>query len=175
MLKEKLIFWIVLVISLLGVGFGIANWANKKDLAGDFVKDLESAQAKPKKILRLLAQYDLEKLKETTDPKLYEGLIKKSPFFRTPSEEMPKRVVEEVRQVVEEKPKKILFKYKGRVQLGQRETVIIEDAVTGKSYFVTSGDKIGDYKVFQIDQDKIILKKEGTEDIVLEAKGEAKQ
>lgn len=172
MIKEKLVFWVLLFIFLLGIGFGISTMANKKNVVEELIRDIESTQVKAKKTLKLTGKYEVEDLKQGSDLKIYETLIKKSPFFRVVSEEMPKKIVEVVKKIVEEEPKKPLFKYRGRVQMGEKQTVIIEEELTGKSYFVGKGDKVGDYEVFEIAQDKVILKKEGSEDIILEAKEE---
>ncbi len=169
MIKEKLVFWLLLFVLLIGLGYGLSIRANKKIATDELIKDFESTQVKAKKTLKLTKEYEIDELKQESDLKVYEGLIKRSPFFRVVSEGTPRKIVEVVKQVIEEGPKQVQFIYKGRVQMGTVETVIIEEQITGKSYFVKMGDKIGEYEVV-IDEDKIILKKKGAEDIILGAK-----
>ena len=74
-----------------------------------------------------------------------------------------------------EEPAKPMFVYKGRMMLGARVIVIIEDQNTGKSFSVKEGDMAGDYTVLSIGEKEIRLKKKDGEEITIATLKEEKK
>lgn len=167
MIKEKIIFWPLLVVFIGVLIFGFTSQGKKKEAKDELLQDIELATKKSmakKKALKDRWNFDKIKTEDTLD--VYGLLLERSPFFRVRSKEKVKKV--EVIPLKEE-PKEPLFKYKGRVTMGSTVKVIIEDHGTGKSFFVQEGDMIGDFLVLRVDEKEVALKKKGGEEIVLSA------
>ena len=49
------------------------------------------------------------------------------------------------------------FTYKGRVQLGNRQRAIMEETVTGKTYFLEVGQEVAGFKVLDIAENRVVL------------------
>ena len=49
------------------------------------------------------------------------------------------------------------FTYKGRVQLGSRQRAIVEETVTGKTYFLEVGQEVAGFKVLDIAENRVVL------------------
>ncbi len=166
--KEKLIFWTLLIIFIGILGFGFFSQGNRKQATKGLLQDIELAAkksiAKNKPALSGRRAFDRIMAMDTMNG--YKTLLKRSPFFRPGSK--PKAMpVEPV--VIEEGPKEPILKYKGKVVMGSKIMVVIEDQGTGKSYFVKEGDMVGDFVVLRLDEDEVALKKKGGEEIVLTA------
>ncbi|MBU1062446.1 MAG: hypothetical protein KJ952_07010 [Candidatus Omnitrophica bacterium] len=167
MIKEKIVFWSLLAVFISIVIFGFVSQGKKKEAKDALLQDIEIATKKSraqKKMIKDSMDFDGIKAVDTIDG--YRHLLKRSPFFRPRSETEVKKV-EVVPLKVE--PKKPLFKYKGRVMMGSKVMVIIEDQGTGKSLFLQEGEAIGDFVVSRIGEKDVSLKKKNGEEIVLRA------
>ena len=167
MLKEKMIFWPLLAVFLGILIFGLLSQGKKKEATEELLQDIELATKKTRAKMKAEKDrwnFDIIKAVDTLDG--YSHLLKRSPFFRVRSEAKVKKV--EVVPLKEE-PKEPILKYKGRVMLGSKVIVVIEDQGTGKSFFVKEGDMVGDFLVLRIDQKEVVLKKKGGEEVVLSA------
>lgn len=167
MTREKIIFWPLVAVFSGILIFGLTSQGNKKVAVEGLMQDIELATKKSKaKIKEDRDRLDFTKIKAMDDIGDYKLLLKRSPFFRVKSEEKVKKV-EPI--PVKELPKKAVLKYKGRVMIGSKVMVIIEDQGTGKSSFAQEGDMIGDFLVFSIDETQVVLKKKGGEEVILNA------
>jgi len=167
MIKEKLIFWPLLGVFICTVAFGFFSRGNEKEAADELLQEIELATKKSiakKKLVR--DKWDIKNVKALDTIDGYKAILKRSPFFRVVSEKKVKKL--EI-ITVEKKPKKPLFKYKGRVMMGSKIMVIIEDRGTGKSFFLQEGDMVGDFKVVVIGEKEVMLRQKGGKEIVLKS------
>lgn len=147
--------------------FGLTSQGNKKAAVEELMQDIELATKKSKaKIKEEKDKWDFVKIMAADEIDSYKPLIKRSPFFRVRDEEKVKKA-EPVQ--IKEPPKKAVLKYKGRVMMGSKVTVVIEDQGTGKSFFVQEGDVVGDFLVSKIDEKRVVMKKKGGEELILNA------
>ncbi|MBU4312843.1 MAG: hypothetical protein KJ706_09025 [Candidatus Omnitrophica bacterium] len=165
--KEKIIFWPLLAIAIGVFIFGFISQGKKKEALDGLLKDIELAtkKSKAKKKALIKDKWDFEDVKVKEEMSAYDLLLKRSPFFKV----VPEGKVKSVEPIVVEKeePMEPLFKYKGRVMMGEKVMVVIEDQGTGKSYFAKEGDTIGDFLVSSIDDKEVVLHKKGGDEIVL--------
>lgn len=148
--------------------FGFLSQGARKEAKDELLRDIEQATKKSavekKAFLKDRWNFDSLTAVDTIDG--YRFLLERSPFFRVVTEQKLK-TKEAI--TLKEEPKKPLFKYKGRVMMGSKVMVIIEDQGTGKSSFVQEGDMVGDFLVLRVDEKEVALKKKGGEEIVLSA------
>lgn len=172
-IREKLIFWLLLPVLTAIIIIGI-NVQEKKKLASDeFLKDIESVTEKAKAKKKIAADdWDLNGLKKQETPEDYSSLTERGIFSKPVSETINEKK-EDVVPLKEEEPKKPVFVYKGRMTLGDRIIVIIEDENTGKSFSVKEGDTTDNFIVLSIDEKEIRLKKKDGEEIAVSTVKEA--
>jgi|GEM_PF-1528552 len=165
--KEKIIFWIMLPALIAAVAIGINAQEKKRQSSDDFLKDIEAVTEKAKaKKKAARDSWDIEALKKQDIIEDYAALAERDIFFR-PVSEAKNESGPEIIPLKEEEPKKPMFLYKGRMMLGAMVIVIIEDQNTGKSYSVKEGDTAGGCVVLSIGDKEIRLKKEDGEEIVI--------
>ena len=165
--KEKAIFWILLPVLVVTIVIGFNTQEKKRQLSDEFLKDIESVTEKAKaKKKAAKDNWDIEGLKKQETSEDYPALMERSIFFR-PVSEVKDEGDGDVIPLKEEEPKKPMFVYKGRMMLGARVIVIIEDQNTGKSFSVKEGDMAGDYTVLSIDGKEIRLRKKDGEEITI--------
>ena len=168
MIKEKVIFWPLLAVFIGILIFGFVSQGKKKKATSGLLKEIEIATKKTRaKKKAVKDKWDLDNIKLKDALENYKELVKRSPFFRF-SDEKPKVKKREVIPLKEE-PKEAILKYKGRVMIGSKVMVVIEDAGTGKSFFVKEGDRVADFLVVRIDEKEVALKKAGGEEVILNA------
>jgi hypothetical protein len=164
-IREKIIFWPLTAVFAGILILGFTSQGNKKAAVEELMQDIELATNKSKaRIKEDMNKPDFTNIKKMDDIGDYKLLLKRSPFFRVRPEEKAKKP-EPI--PVKEPPKKAILKYKGRVMMGSKVMVIIEDQGTGKSSFVREGDMIGDFLVSGIDEDRVVLKKKDGEEVIL--------
>ena len=167
-IKEKIIFLLLLVVSIVILIFGFGSQGKKKEATRELMKDIQLAtkKSKAKKKAELKDRWDFSAIKTFDKLTVYNALLKRSPFYKI----MPKGEAKKVEPIpVKIEPKKPIFKYKGKVSMGSKVMVVIEDQGTGKSFFAKKGDMIGDFLVSSIDDKEVVLKKRGGEELVLSA------
>lgn len=164
-IKEKVIFGLLLTVFVVILIIGFILQGKKQETKGLLLEDIKLAAEKvidKKKAAE--DSWDLDSIRSADSIAEYKTLLKRDIFFRVASE--PKtRKVEAI--PLKEEPKKILFRYKGKVMIGTQVMVIIEDEGTGKSFFVKAGDMVGDFRVVRVDEKEVVLKKQGGEEIIL--------
>lgn len=165
--KEKVIFWPLVTAFTAILIFGFTSQGNKKIAVEGLMDDIELATKKSKaKIKEDIDKWGFAKVKASDEASGYKLLLQRSPFYRVRSEEK----IGKVEPIpVKEPPKKSIVKYKGRVIMGSKVMVIIEDEGTGKSFFVEEGDMVGDFLVLNIDEKRVVLKKKSGEEVILNA------
>ena len=165
--KEKAIFWLLVPVLVATIGIGFNAQEKKKQLSDEFLKDIESVTEKAKSKKKTAKDnWDIEGLKKQETSEDYPALMERSIFFK-PVSEIKDEGNRDIIPLKEEEPAKPMFVYKGRMMLGARVIVIIEDQNTGKSFSVKEGDMAGDYTVLSIGEKEIRLKKKDGEEIVI--------
>lgn len=165
--KEKAIFWILLPVMVATIAIGINLREKKMESADKFLKDIESVTAKAKaKNKAIKDNWDIEGLKKQDASEDYSTLTERSIFFRPVSEVKPENKGEVI-SLKEEEPSKPALVYKGRMMVGPKAIVIIQDQNTGKSFSVKEGDAIGDFTVLSIEEKEIRFKKKDGEEIAI--------
>ena len=164
-IREKLIFWLLLPALAAIIAIGINVQEKKKQSSDEFLKDIESVTEKAKaKKKTAMDNRDVDGLKKQSAPEDYSFLIERGIFFK-PVSEVKNEKKEDIVLLKEEEPKKPMFIYKGSMTLGDRVIVIIEDGNTGKSFSVKEGDATDDFTVLSIGEKEIRLKKKDGEEI----------
>jgi len=165
-IKEKIIFLALLPVLIATLVIGAKTQEAKKKSTGEFLKDIESVTEKAKAKKKVARDnWDIDGLKKQETMEDYSALAERDIFSRPVSE-----VREETKRdliPLKEEPKKPLFVYKGRMTLGARIIVIIEDQSTGKSFSVKEGDSAGEFVVVSIGDKEILLRKNSGEEIVI--------
>ncbi len=167
MVKEKIIFWPLLGLLTGVLAFGVFSRGDTKKATEELSREIDKAMemnASESKRAKIL--WDVENLKDKDMTSNYKEITERGPFFRIVSEIKPVKKEAVPVKKVEKKP---LFKYKGRVMMGEKVMVIIENQGTGKSSFVKEGDVIGDFLIMSITEQEVMLRKKGGEEIVLRA------
>lgn len=169
MIKEKIIFWPLVAVFIGVLIFGFLSQGKKKEATQELMQEIELAtkKSRAKKKAQLKDMWDFDIIKTQDAASTYEALLERSPFFRVRHEPLVK-VVEPL--PVKEEKKEPILKYKGKVVMGEKIMVVIEDQGIGKSHFVEAGDKVGDFKVLRIGEKEVALQKQGGEEIILKAK-----
>ncbi|MEK6733423.1 MAG: hypothetical protein AABY55_07330 [Candidatus Omnitrophota bacterium] len=174
-IKEKLIFFILapVLAAVILIGFNLQE--KKKESAGDFLKDIEAVTEKARaKKKAAKDSWGIEGLKKQDTAEDYVALAERNIFFR-PVSEMTTENKEDIIPLKEEEPPKPVFVYKGRMMLGAKVIVIIQDQNTGKSFSVKEGDLAGDYTVMSVDDKEVRLKKKDGEEIAISTVKEEKK
>ncbi|MBU1912531.1 MAG: hypothetical protein KKB22_03245 [Candidatus Omnitrophica bacterium] len=173
-IKEKIIFLALLPVLIGTLVIGMKTQETKKKSTGEFLKDIESVTEKAKaKKKAAKDSWDIDGLKKQETMDDYLALAERDIFSRPVSE-----VKEETKGDIiplREEPKKPLFVYKGRMTLGARVIVIIEDQNTGKSFSVKEGDSAGEFIVVSIGDKEVLLRKNSGEEIVISTAKEEKK
>ena len=174
-IREKVIFWILLPILAAIIVIGVNVQENKKRASDEFLKDIESVTEKAKTKKKIAADIlDLDGLKKEAVSEDYSFLVERGIFFR-PVSEVKNEKKEDIVILKKEEPKKPMFVYKGRMNLGGKVIVIIEDDNTGKSFSVKEGDTTDDFTVLSIGEKEIRLKKKDGEEIAVPTVKEIKK
>jgi len=163
--KEKYIFFTLLVIAL---GLLIGSRMNK----GERLKIGAKEQALEKRLKRaaqrkpfLPQEIDIEKVQDLVAFSHYEGMLKRSPFFKVQPRQAKASTAGTVVLPVEESTP--VFLYKGKIAAGNRLLVIIEQTRSGETFMVAKGEQLNGYKVLDITDTEVILSKKGEENISL--------
>lgn len=168
-IKEKLIFWVLLVIFAGGVVFGFYALSAKKEATQEFLDDIEKAaqEAKAKsKVQKGIV--DMSMIEKKDDLADYSSLIERSIFNKAGAVKEDAAGGEEVISLpVEEEKPQPKFVYKGKMSIGNKDMAIIEDKTTGKSYSVKEGDLVADCVVASIGGKEVVLKKKDGEEIII--------
>lgn len=166
-MKEKIIFWLLLIGLAISLAVGLNSQEKKKAEADEFMKDMQKATEKAKAKKKAFKDiWDITALKTEDSFDNGQPLLERNIFGKVVTEDNPGKKPEAI-PLVEEAPKKPLLVYKGRITLGPKVMVIIEDEGTGKSYSVQEGDKVADYVVSSVGDKEIRLKKDDGEELVL--------
>ena len=164
-IKEKLFFWVLLAVFIAILIIGFISQGKRKERENLLLEDIEIAAEKAigkKKAFE--DTLDLDSIRSVDSMAGYKTLLKRDLFFRVGSELKTKKT-EAI--PVREEPRKLLFRYKGKVMIGTQVMVIIEDEGTGKSFFVKVGDTIASFAVMRVDDKEVVLKNKDGEEIVL--------
>ena len=174
-IKEKIIFLALLPVLIATLVIGMNMQETKKKSTDEFLKDIESVTEKAKaKKKAAKDSWDIDGLKKQETMEDYHALAEKDIFSR-PVSEVKEVTKGDIIPLKEEEPKKPLFVYKGRMALGAKVIVIIEDQNTGKSFSVKEGDSTGEFVVVSIGDKEILLRKNSGEEIVISAVKEEKK
>lgn len=172
-IREKIIFWFLLSVLAVTIFIGINVQEKKKQSSDEFLKDIASVTEKAKaKKKAAKDKWDIEGLNRKESLEDYSTLMERNIFFK-PVSEVKDENKADIIPLKEEEPKKPVFVYKGRMMLGAKVIVIIEDQNTGKSFSVKEGDAAGDFTVLSIDEKEIRLKKKDGEEIAISTVKEA--
>ncbi len=173
-IKEKILFLALLPVLAATLVIGIKTQEAKKKSTDEFLKDIESVTEKAKAKKKIARDsWDIDGLKKQETMEDYPALSERDIFSRPVSE-----VKEETKRDIiplKEEPKRPLFVYKGRMTLGARVIVIIEDQNTGKSFSVKEGDSAGEFVVVSIGDREMLLRKNSGEEIVISTVKEEKK
>jgi len=173
--KEKIIFLALLPALAAILVIGMKMQEAKKKSTGEFLKDIESVTEKAKaKKKTARDSWDIDGLKKQETMEDYPLLAERDIFSR-PVSEAKEETKGDIIPLKEEEPKKPLFVYKGRMTLGARVIVIIEDQNTGKSFSVKEGDSAGEFVVVSIGDKEVLLKKISGEEIIISTVKEEKK
>lgn len=174
-IKEKVIFFILAPVLAVVIVIGFNLQEKKKESAGDFLKDIESVTEKARaKKKAAKDSWDMDGLKKQDTVEDYAALAERNIFFRPVSETTTENR-EDIVPLKEAEPPKPVFVYKGRMMLGAKVIVIMQDQNTGKSFSVKEGDLAGDYTVMSIDDKEVRLKKKDEEEIIISTVKEEKK
>jgi len=174
-IKEKTIFLALLPVLIATLIIGMKTQEAKKKTTGDFLKDIESMTEKAKaKKKAAKDNWNIEGLMKPETMDDYPVLAERDIFSR-PVSEIKEETGGDIIPFKKEEPKKPLFIYKGRMTLGARVIVIIEDQNTGKSFSVKEGDSAGEFVVVSIGDKEILLRKNSGEEVVVSTIKEEKK
>jgi hypothetical protein len=166
-IREKLIFWILLPVLLVTIIMGVKIQEKKRQSSDEFLKDIESVTEKAKAKKKAAPDIrDIDSLKKQEASEDYSLLIERGIFLKPVSEVKDDKKTDIV-PLKEEEVKKPVFVYKGRMTLGDKVIVIIGDENTGKSFSVKEGDTAGDFTVLSIDEKEIRIRKKDGEEVVI--------
>lgn len=166
-IREKLIFWFLLSVLIAAIAIGIHVQEKKRQSSDEFLKDIESVTEKAKAKKKTVKDiWDTEGLNKKESLEDYSALVERDIFFRLVSKVKDENKADII-PLKEEEPEKPVFVYKGRMMLGAKIIVIVEDQNTGKSFSVKEGDAAGDFTVLSIDEKEIRLKKKDGEEIAI--------
>lgn len=164
-MKEKYIFFTLLIIVS---GLLIGNAVNKKAKAEISPEELaieKSLRRAAQRQLIMPKKIDIDKVQNLVGFSYYEGMLKRSLFFKVqPKVEQATQTKAPVIPVEEKTP---IFVYKGKIASGNRLVVIIGQTRSGEVFMVSKGENIDGYKVLDITDTEVILSKKDEENIVL--------
>ena len=166
-MKEKYIFFILLAIAAIMVDSGAISKQSKGEISmGEQALEEKLELAAQKKVV-LPEKVELNQVKNLEPSSYYEGLLRRSPFFRfAPKQAATKRPKPKRTEPMGEEITPV-FAYKGRISAGSRVVVIIEEVNSGETFMVAKNESVGGYKVLDITDTEVILSKKGEENIVL--------
>lgn len=152
--KEKLVFWTLLGILILVGVFWVVSPPRKVVVQQEVVLP-EGPSRHPEVEMVKLDIAKLETIRPLAD---YKSILTRSLFFKfvPPPPEVAPGMEMEVEGVPVPK-KREQFVYKGKVVIGEDVKVIIEEVESGEVYFVGKGDKVSDYKLFEVSEKEIVL------------------
>lgn len=164
-MKEKYIFFTLLVIALvILIGTAIGRRA-KNEISPEELAIEKKLKHVAQRKLTLPTKIDIDEVQNLVAFSYYEGLLKRSPFFRVrPKRAKASETKIEVSSLEEMTP---VFVYKGRITAGNCLVVIIEQPRSGEVVMVSRGENIDGYKVLDITDTEVILSKKGEENIIL--------
>lgn len=166
-IKEKIILFALVPALAAVIVFGINARERTMQSSEEFLKDIESVTEKAKAKKKTTKDtWDIEALKKQEAPEDYSASGKRSIFFR-PVSEVKVETKGEIIPLKEEEPKKPMYAYKGRMMVGNKVIVIIEDQNTGKSLSVKEGDTLGGFTVLSIGEKEIRIRKKDGEEIAI--------
>ena len=164
-MKEKYIFFTLLVIALgLLIGGRMNKGERLKISAKEQALEKRLKQAAQRKLL-LPQEIDINKVQDLVAFSHYEGMLKRSPFFKVQRKQAKASNLKAAVLSVEDSTP--VFLYKGKILSGKGMVVIIEQTRTGETLMVAKGENIDGYKVLDITDTGVILSKKGEENIVL--------
>lgn len=173
--REKFIFWILLPVLAAVIIIGIDIQKKKRQSSEEFLKDIGTVAEKVKTKKKTAEDsWDIEGLKKKDTLEDYPALMERSIFFR-PVSEAREESGKEIISLKEEEPAKPVFVYKGRMMLGAKVIVIIEDKNTGKSFSVKEGDVTAGFTVLSIGEKEIRLRKNDGEEVLIPTVKEEKR
>jgi len=163
--REKYIFFTLLIIAvvlLIGASLGKEGKSEISPKERALGKKLKQAA---KKEIVLPERIDIDKVQDLVAFSIYEGMLKRSPFFKVvPKQAKPTQAKPEVVPVENSTPR---FLYKGKISVGGRLVVIIEQTRSGETFMVSKGESLDGYKVLDIMDTEVILSKKGEENVVI--------
>lgn len=164
-MKEKYIFLTLLVIALaMLVGSRVGRSAKSEISAEEKALERKLEQFAQRR-LAAPQKIEIDKLQNLLSFTYYEGMLKRSPFFKVqPKVGLPAQAEGPSVPVEDQTP---VFVYKGKIASGGRLTVIIAQTRSGEVFMVSRGDSVDGYKVLDITNTEVILSKKGAENIVL--------
>ncbi len=164
-MKEKYIFFTLLIVA---AGMLLSSAAGRKSKgeisAEERVLENKLRQAQ-KRQFALPPEINIDRIQNLVAFSYYEGMLRRSPFFQAQPREGTAGAASSAVALLEETAPK--FIYKGKMVLGERLVVLIEQTRLDEVVMVSQGDNIAGYKVLDITDTEVILSKEGEEDIVL--------
>jgi len=164
-MKEKIIFFSLLTIALVMlITTGAGKQAKGEIGAKEKALERKLKRAAQKK-LALPTRIDIDEIQDLVAFSHYEGMLKRSPFFKVQPRRAKAASGETIAVPVEEMTP--TFLYKGKISAGNRLVVIIEQTRSGETLMVSRGESVDGYKVLDITDIEVILSKKGEENIVL--------
>ncbi|MFA5388136.1 MAG: hypothetical protein WC312_00075 [Candidatus Omnitrophota bacterium] len=173
-IREKLIFWFTLPLLAAVIAAGINMQEKKRQSSDEFLQDIEAVTEKArakKKTAETIPDIDGLKAQEAIED--YALLMERGIFSKPVSETGEEK--EEAVVLKKEEPEKPMFVYKGRMTLGDKVIVIIQDESTGKSFSVKEGDVTEGFTVLRVGEKEIMLKKKDGEEVMVPTVKEEKK
>ena len=98
--------------------------------------------------------------KDGTEPsqlsqELVESVVRANPF--SPTRRLAPIVGRDTTSKGTAAPLPARFLYKGRINLGQHQRAIVEEATTHKTYFLEVGQEVAGFKVLDITENRVVL------------------
>lgn len=164
-MKEKYIFFTLLVIALfMLIGSGIGRGAKGEIRAEELAIEKKLKQVAQRKPI-LPKKINMDKIQNLVAFSYYEGMLKRSPFFKVRPKVARQAKGEIEPLTVEERTPR--FIYKGKIVAAARLVVIIKQTRSGETFMVSKGENLNGYKVLDITDAEVILSKKGEEHIIL--------
>ena len=88
-------------------------------------------------------------------PELVESVVRANPFSPNRRLMPPTNKASATGGTVTLLPSQFL--YKGRINVGQRQRAIVEEATTRKTYFLEVGQEVAGFKVLDISENRVVL------------------
>lgn len=164
-MKEKYIFFTLLLIALLVlIGSGAGKKTKGEISAEEKALERKLERAAQEKFV-LSQKINIDRVQNLVAFSHYERMLKRSPFFKVqPKQARAARAKAPLVPVEEQTPQ---FVYKGKIVVGNRLVVIIEQTRSGETLMASKGERIDGYILLDITDTEVILSKKGEENIVL--------